>query len=71
MITYLIIKVVNNEDCPFLRICPGRFFADASAWLLMANVLAAFSILPPIDPETGEDCIPPFELVGSLNVYVS
>ena len=40
------------------RACPGRFFADASAWLLIANVLAVFNILPPIDPASGNEYIP-------------
>ncbi|THH08770.1 hypothetical protein EW145_g2477 [Phellinidium pouzarii] len=43
------------------RICPGRFFADANAWLTIANVLAVFDILPPIDPITGRETIPSFE----------
>lgn len=52
------------------RICPGRFFADASAYLVMANVLAAFNILPPIDPETGKEYIPELELVGGTTALV-
>ncbi|KAH8114944.1 cytochrome P450 [Phellopilus nigrolimitatus] len=35
------------------RACPGRFFADANAWLTMANILAAFNIRAPVDPVTG------------------
>ena len=31
------------------RICPGRYFADASLWLMMSNVLAVFDIGPPLD----------------------
>lgn len=31
------------------RICPGRYFADASLWLMMANILAMFDIGPPLD----------------------
>ncbi|KAI5119696.1 hypothetical protein M0805_003581 [Coniferiporia weirii] len=45
------------------RICPGRFFADAGAWLAMANVLAMFDILPPIDPSTGKERLPPIEYI--------
>ncbi|EJD04870.1 cytochrome P450 [Fomitiporia mediterranea MF3/22] len=40
------------------RACPGRYFADSSAWLAMANILAAFDIRPPIDPATGEEQVP-------------
>ncbi|KAH8114933.1 cytochrome P450 [Phellopilus nigrolimitatus] len=42
-------------------ICPGRFFADASIWLAIANILAVFDILPPIDPDTGKETMPPAE----------
>ncbi|KAJ7639327.1 cytochrome P450, partial [Roridomyces roridus] len=31
------------------RICPGRFFSDASLYILVASVLAAFTISPPLD----------------------
>ena len=31
------------------RICPGRYLADASLWLMMANVLEMFDIGPPLD----------------------
>ncbi|KAH8116443.1 cytochrome P450 [Phellopilus nigrolimitatus] len=40
------------------RICPGRFFADASIWLALANIIAVFDILPPIDPDTGKRTMP-------------
>ena len=40
------------------RICPGRHFADASAWLLVSNVLAVFNVLPQVNPETGEEVLP-------------
>ncbi|KAH8113801.1 cytochrome P450 [Phellopilus nigrolimitatus] len=40
------------------RICPGRFFVDASIWLAIANILAVFDILPPIDPATGKETMP-------------
>lgn len=42
------------------RICPGRFLADANVWLVIANVLAAFDILPAIDPDTGAEILPEF-----------
>lgn len=40
------------------RICPGRFFADATIWLTVANVLAFFDIGPIVDPESGK-VLPP------------
>ena len=42
------------------RICPGRFIADANIWLVIANVLTVFDILPAIDPTTGEEILPEF-----------
>lgn len=32
----------------------------------MANILATFDILPPIDPVTGEEYLPKFELMGGM-----
>ena len=46
--------------------CPGRFFADASVWLVAANILAVFDILPPIDPVTGKVIMPEFEWIGGM-----
>ncbi|KAL5483180.1 hypothetical protein ACEPAI_8409 [Sanghuangporus weigelae] len=45
------------------RVCPGKAFADSIMWITMANVLAAFDILPCRDPVTGEDVysVPEFE----------
>ncbi|KAJ3002115.1 hypothetical protein NUW54_g6025 [Trametes sanguinea] len=31
------------------RICPGRYFADAGLFILIASVLHVFEILPPLD----------------------
>ncbi|GJE94425.1 cytochrome P450 [Phanerochaete sordida] len=39
------------------RICPGRYLADASLWIVMASVLAAFRIAPALDASGRE--IPP------------
>lgn len=48
------------------RICPGRFLADANAWLVIANILTIFDILPSIDHSTGREAIPELDLVGGL-----
>ena len=32
----------------------------------MANILATFDILPPVDPVTGEEYLPKFELIGGM-----
>jgi hypothetical protein len=41
----------------FRSVCPGRHFADASLWLAISNILAAFDILPPLN-EKGEEDMP-------------
>ena len=46
---------MKSEAKLYHRACPGRFFADTNAFLTIANVLAAFNIQPPIDPETGKE----------------
>ena len=51
-------RFAANDCFKTSRICPGRHFADASAWLLVSNVLAVFSILPQVNPETGEEILP-------------
>ncbi|KAL5522394.1 hypothetical protein ACEPAG_8410 [Sanghuangporus baumii] len=38
--------------------CPGRAFAESVMWITIANVLAAFDILPWKDPVTGEEVLP-------------
>ncbi|THH08833.1 hypothetical protein EW145_g2433 [Phellinidium pouzarii] len=47
----------------FTKVCPGRFFADTSVWLAIANILAVFDILPAIDPVTGKEMPPAAEYV--------
>lgn len=46
------------------RICPGRHFADNSAWLAVATVLACFRIARARD-ETGKEVVPSGELVSA------
>ncbi|PFH48808.1 hypothetical protein AMATHDRAFT_149066 [Amanita thiersii Skay4041] len=33
------------------RACPGRFFSDASLFIIVASVLSVFDILPPVDED--------------------
>jgi len=40
------------------RLCPGKWFAEASLFIAMASVLAVFDILPPLD-SSGQSCPPP------------
>ena len=41
-----------------IRICPGRHFADATVWLIVASVLAVFDIKPYVDPKSNKE-VPP------------
>lgn len=50
--------LLTKMTCHLLRICPGRFYADANVWLVAAKVLAAFNIGPYINPVTGERTYP-------------
>lgn len=44
--------------CMLYRICPGRYFADTTVWLVVANVLATFRIGPYTDPSSGREIRP-------------
>lgn len=49
------------------RICPGRYLADSSLWLAVANMLAAFDFLKARDA-TGKEIIPePFFFHGAVS----
>ena len=45
--------LVGTSLTPYLmqleRICPGRYFADATLWLTMSSILAVFDIGPSLD----------------------
>lgn len=47
--------------CCNRRVCPGRHFADAAAWLAVATVLACFDIAP-VKGKNGDEIIPDGEL---------
>ena len=51
-------RIIHALTVVILRICPGRFFADASVWLTIANVLAVFEIGPYVEPSTGAEVRP-------------
>ncbi|KAK0191703.1 cytochrome P450 [Armillaria mellea] len=40
------------------RVCPGAVFAEASLFLNIANILACFDILKPLDTKTGKEYLP-------------
>ena len=47
------------------RICPGRHFADATLFIVVASVLSVFSVRRP-DPESGPFS---YSYTGSLSRY--
>jgi len=51
------------------RICPGRFVADATLWLAMANVLAVFNMRAVEDPVTGKPDIPAAEYISGVTTH--
>jgi len=47
------------------RVCPGKAFAEANVWLLMANIVATMNIEKSID-EMGRQITPNPEYIGSF-----
>ncbi|PFH48807.1 hypothetical protein AMATHDRAFT_49202 [Amanita thiersii Skay4041] len=43
------LKVLDTAFGFGRRVCPGRFFGDASIFIIVASVLSVFDILPPVD----------------------
>ena len=50
------------------RVCPGKVFAEANVWLLMANIVATMDIEKSVD-ELGQPIIPDSEYIGSYVRY--
>jgi len=50
------------------RVCPGKAFAEANVWLLMANIVATMTIEKRVD-ETGQPITPNPEYIGSFVRY--
>ena len=50
------------------RVCPGKAFAEANVWLLMANIAATMDIEKSID-EMGKPITPSTEYIGSFVRY--
>ena len=48
------------------RACPGRGLAESLMWLTIANVLAAFDILPCTDPVSGKEVYPAVEFESEI-----
>ena len=51
------------------RVCPGKAFAEANVWLLMANIVATMDIEKSVD-EMGQPITPSTAYIGSLVRYV-
>jgi len=47
------------------RVCPGKAFAEANVWLLMANIVAMMNIEKSVD-DTGQPITPNPEYIGSF-----
>ena len=47
------------------RVCPGRYFAGDTLWLMYANVLAVFTIKKPVD-ESGNTIEPAGEYTPGM-----
>ncbi|EKM54606.1 uncharacterized protein PHACADRAFT_210406 [Phanerochaete carnosa HHB-10118-sp] len=52
------------------RMCPGRHFADASVWIVIASLLAVFEIAPRKN-SMGQDNIPDVKWVSAITRLVS
>lgn len=63
--------LIKNGLNEYLRICQGRFFADATIWLTIVNVLAVFDILPSIDPMSNEEVVPKVEFLSGFTRQVA
>ncbi|GJE94427.1 cytochrome P450 [Phanerochaete sordida] len=50
------------------RMCPGRHLADASVWIVVASLLAAFEIVPAKD-EDGQNIIPEIQWVNAITSH--
>ncbi|OJT11090.1 O-methylsterigmatocystin oxidoreductase [Trametes pubescens] len=48
------------------RVCPGQALADASIWLAIANIVALFDILKPVDNE-GTEYTPPAKFISAFS----
>ena len=38
-------------------VCPGRYLADASLWIAVVSILAAFEICPALDENGQEEAV--------------
>ena len=57
---------ISDTEWSVGRICPGRYFADASLWLTMSNILAMFDIGPPLDEYGNPQEIGPVQFTDGI-----
>ncbi|KAJ3563987.1 hypothetical protein NP233_g8587 [Leucocoprinus birnbaumii] len=50
------------------RICPGRFMGDSTIFIVVASVLSAFDISPPLDKD-GRPIVPEVRFGGDLSAH--
>lgn len=60
-------RLLTMKWVVLFRICPGRYVALNSAWLAIAQILAAFTISPKRD-ENGKEKLSPPDFVSGLVV---
>lgn len=53
-----------------LRICPGRYLADASIWIAMAYILSMFTITPVIGGDGEPEVILPGQFDTGITRYI-
>lgn len=53
-------------DAAQIRSCPGQALADASIWLAIANIVALFDILEPVD-KAGKEYMPPAKFTSAFS----
>lgn len=60
---------LNLSSLPRYRLCPGRYFADASLWIAGCTALATINITPPQGPD-GWDVIPDADCTEGAILWV-
>ena len=63
----LSLTLIHNSS---RRICPGRYFVDASLWLMISNILAVFDIGPPLGSSGNPQVIGEIKYTDGATRYV-
>lgn len=70
VLTFLSLSMRTRSLRVFPRICPGRYFADMSLWLIIACTLAVFDIKPYVNPDTGVEELPEIKFSSGETSHV-